>query len=127
LLDSQTGYIGVLVALAFFALLMGGMLVANYFLGPKRLSATKLAPFESGEVPLSSPRQRFSVAFYLVGIFFIVFDIEAVFLFPWAVLYRSWLSDPAMKWIAFGEMFIFLGVLAVGLLYVYKRGGLEWE
>ena len=105
MLESQQGYIAVVVAIVLFSLAIGAMLVANYILGPKRDSAAKLAPFESGEVPTSSPRQRFSVSFYLVGIFFIVFDIEAVFLFPWAVLYRSWLRQPDMAWLAFGEMF----------------------
>jgi NADH-quinone oxidoreductase subunit A len=126
-LDSQVGYIPILVAFVMFSVSMAGVLTLSYFLGPKRSSLWKRAPFESGEAPISSPRQRFSIAFYLVGIFFIVFDIEAVFLYPWAVLFRTWLRDPALGSIAFAEMFIFLGVLTLGLVYVWKRGGLEWE
>ncbi|HIA05073.1 MAG TPA: NADH-quinone oxidoreductase subunit A, partial [Myxococcales bacterium] len=71
-------------------------------------------------------RERFSVNFYLVAIFFIVFDIEAVFLYPWAVLYRTFLADPSFALIALVEMFVFIGVLFVGLIYVWKRGALDW-
>lgn len=106
---------------------MAGVLVLSYFVGPKRDSLHKRQPFESGEDLISSPRQRFSIAFYLVGLFFIIFDIEAVFLYPWAVLYREWLRDPELAAIAFGEMFVFLGILTLGLVYVWKRGGFEWE
>ena len=120
-------YLPIVVAVVLFAAMMGGMLVLNYVLGPRRPSETKRAPFEAGEVPVSSPRRRFSVAFYLVGIFFVVFDIEAVFLFPWAVRYRAWLQQPELAALAFGEMFLFVGILALGLLYVWKRGGLEWD
>jgi NADH-quinone oxidoreductase subunit A len=91
------------------------------------MTKTKLEPFEAGEVPISSPRQRFSIKFYMVALFFIVFDIEAVFLFPWAVLYKSWLADPAFAWVAFTEMFLFLGILSLGLVYVWKRGALQWD
>lgn len=127
MLDSQIEYIPVLIMLAICSAAIGGMLTLNFLLGPKRKSAIKNAPFESGEVQIHSPKRRFSVKFYLVGIFFIVFDIEAVFLFPWATLYRQWLRDPAFAWVAFGEMFLFLGILSLGLLYVWRRGALEWD
>jgi len=120
-------YLPIVLALVMFTAAIGGLLTANFLLGPKRRSAVKNEPFESGEVQISSPRQRFSVKFYLVGIFFIVFDIEAVFLFPWATLYRGWVRDPAMAWVAFTEMFLFIGVLTLGLVYVWKRGALEWD
>ena len=127
MLDSQMHYLPIVLALVIFTVAIGGLLTANFLLGPKRPSAVKNEPFESGEVQISSPRQRFSVKFYLVGIFFIVFDIEAVFLFPWATLFRGWVRDPAMAWVAFTEMFLFIGVLSLGLVYVWKRGALEWD
>ena len=127
MLESHVPYLPLIVTLVLCAGMMGAGLVLNYVLGPKRLTKTKLEPFESGEVPLTSPRQRFSIKFYMVAIFFIVFDIEAVFLFPWAVLYKSWLADPAFAMVAFTEMFLFLGILALGLLYVWKRGALKWD
>lgn len=127
MVDSQVGYIPILLAFVVFSASMAGVLTLSYFLGPKRHGGKKRLPFESGEDVISSPRNRFSIAFYLVGIFFIVFDIEAVFLYPWSVLYRTWLRDPNFATVAFVEMFLFLGILTLGLVYVWKRGGLEWE
>jgi NADH-quinone oxidoreductase subunit A len=98
-----------------------GMVVATSILGPKRQFADKMEPFECGESQIVSPYQRFSVKFYLVAVLFILFDIEAVFLFPWAILYK--------KLGLFGliEMIVFLIILGVGLMYVWIRGGLDWE
>ncbi|MFQ5444894.1 MAG: NADH-quinone oxidoreductase subunit A, partial [Nitrospinales bacterium] len=81
----------------------------------------KMEPFECGESQLASPHQRFSVKFYLIAVLFILFDIEAVFLFPWAVIYKR------LGLFGFIEMFLFIMILGIGLLYVWKRGGLEWE
>ena len=126
----MTGHLEPYVPILLLILIVGGMmaaiLVINSFLGPKRKSAIKDAPFECGVDPIGSARQRFSVNFYLVAIFFIVFDIEAVFLYPWAVLYRSFLADPSFALIALVEMFVFIGILGVGLAYVWKRGALDW-
>ncbi len=98
-----------------------GMVVATSILGPKHRFADKAEPFECGESPIVSPHQRFSVKFYLVAVLFILFDIEAVFLFPWAVLYQR------LGVFGFVEMLLFLIILGVGLLYVWRRGGLDWE
>ncbi len=102
------------------------ILFLNGILGPKRTSKEKSTPFECGNEPASNPRQRFDVKFYLTALFFIVFDVEVVFLFPWAVLYREQLSA-GNGWFFFAEMVFFLGVLTVGLAYVWKRGALDWE
>lgn len=98
-----------------------GMVVLTSLLGPKKKFADKMEPFECGESQLVSPHQRFSVKFYLVAVLFILFDIEAVFLFPWAVIYQR------LGLFGFIEMFLFILILGIGLLYVWKRGGLEWE
>ncbi len=90
-------------------------------LGPKKPTPTKAEPFESGMIPISSPRKRFSVKFYLVAILFIIFDIEAVFLYPWAILMRE------LGLLGFVEMVIFILILLGGLFYVWKKGGLEWD
>ncbi|MCA9521093.1 MAG: NADH-quinone oxidoreductase subunit A [Myxococcales bacterium] len=103
------------------------MLVLNLLLGPKNPSAIKSEPFECGQVQITSPRQRFSVKFYLIAIVFIVFDIEVVFLIPWAVLYRWFLTQPSWAVLAFTEMLVFLGILGLGLAYFWKRRGLEWD
>lgn len=98
-----------------------GMLVATSILGPKHKFADKMEPFECGESQIVSPYQRFSVKFYLVAVLFILFDIEAVFLFPWAILYKQ------LGWFGLIEMVVFLLILSVGLMYVWIRGGLDWE
>jgi len=91
------------------------------FLGPKLVFREKMEPFECGENQVVSPKRRFSVRFYLVAMLFIIFDIEAVFLFPWAVIFQP------LGIYGFIEMMIFILILAVGLVYVWKKGALEWE
>jgi NADH-quinone oxidoreductase subunit A len=114
-------YVPVLIMLFLAVATAAGMLVATTLLGPKKKFADKMEPFECGESPIVSPRQRFSVKFYLVALFFVIFDIEAVFLYPWAVLSKE------LGMFGFVEMMIFIFILAVGLIYVWKRGALEWE
>lgn len=114
-------YTGAVLMLLFATAIAVGMVVTTTLLGPKNKFADKMEPFECGESPLASPDQRFSVKFYLVAVLFILFDIEAVFLFPWAVLYKK------LGLFGFIEMFVFLLILGIGLFYVWKRGGLDWE
>jgi NADH-quinone oxidoreductase subunit A len=98
-----------------------GMIVATTFIGPKKKFADKMEPFECGESPIVSPKLRFSIKFYMLALFFVIFDIEAVFLYPWAVLFKE------LGLFGFVEMMVFLSILGVGLVYVWKRGALEWE
>ncbi|MFH0999178.1 MAG: NADH-quinone oxidoreductase subunit A [Pseudomonadota bacterium] len=98
-----------------------GMIVATTLIGPKKRFADKMEPFECGESPIVSPKLRFSIKFYMIALFFVIFDIEAVFLYPWAVLFRE------LGMFGFVEMMVFLVILGVGLVYVWKRGALEWE
>jgi NADH-quinone oxidoreductase subunit A len=114
-------YIPVLMMLFLAAATSVVILVATTFIGPKKKFAEKMQPFECGEEPIVSPKLRFSVKFYLIALFFVIFDIEAVFLYPWAVLFKE------MGMFGFIEMMLFLAVLAVGLIYVWRRGALEWE
>ena len=90
-------------------------------LGPRRLSAVKAEPFECGKAPIVLPEGRFAIKFSATAIFFIIFDIELVFLWPWATIYRD------LGWFGFVEMTVFLGILMLGFLYVWKKRGLEWE
>ena len=90
-------------------------------LGPKRPSAIKSAPFEAGSESSGPARQRFAVKFYVVALLFIVFDVEAVFLYPWAVNFQ------ALGWFGYIEMLVFAATLVVGLIYIWKKGALEWE
>jgi NADH-quinone oxidoreductase subunit A len=91
-------------------------------LGPRRPSLIKMENFECGS-PASpgSARQRFSVKFYVVALLFIVFDLESVFLYPWAVNFK------ALGWFGYGEMVVFAATLVVGLIYIVKKGALHWE
>jgi NADH-quinone oxidoreductase subunit A len=90
-------------------------------LGPKRPSAIKSTPFEAGSESSGPARQRFAVKFYVIALLFIVFDVEAVFLYPWAVNFQ------ALGWFGYFEMLVFAATLIVGLIYVWKKGALEWE
>lgn len=114
-------YIGVAIMLLMAIGIACGMVFMTSILGPKREFADKMEPFECGESPLVSPRQRFSVKFYLVAVLFVLFDIEAVFFFPWAILFKR------LGVFGFVEMCLFILILGVGLLYVWRRGGLDWE
>jgi NADH-quinone oxidoreductase subunit A len=114
-------YVPVVIMLFLAAATAVGMLVATSLIGPKKKFADKMEPFECGESPIVSPKQRFSIKFYLVALFFVIFDIEAVFLYPWAVLFRD------LGMFGFVEMMIFISILAIGLIYVWRRGALEWE
>ncbi|BCR06920.1 NADH-quinone oxidoreductase subunit A 1 [Desulfuromonas versatilis] len=109
----------VLVGLAFaFAI---GSVVFSGLVGQKKPSAVKLAPYECGMPPVGSARERFSVKFYIIAMLFILFDIEAVFLYPWAVMFKR------LGLFGFVEMGVFILILLIGYIYVWKKGALEWE
>ena len=114
-------YIPVLILFGVSLVNAMGMLAASHILNPRRPTPEKDMPYESGMIPLGDVRERFSVKFYMVAISFIVFDLETVFLIPWAVEARE------LGWSAFVAVLIFVAVLAVGLGYEWKKGGLEWE
>ncbi|MBX6363768.1 MAG: NADH-quinone oxidoreductase subunit A [Gemmatimonadetes bacterium] len=114
-------YAPILVLLAISVLNAVGMVVASHFLGPIRPTPVKRSPYESGITPLGDTRERFSVKFYMVAILFIVFDLETVFLIPWAVSFRT------LGLFGFVEMLIFIAVLVVGFVYAWKKGALQWE
>lgn len=95
--------------------------VGSLILGMRKPTPEKLVPYECGMQPVGTARERFSVKFYLVAMLFLLFDIEAVFLFPWAVVYRD------LKLFGFFEMLLFIAVVLAGYVYVWKRGALEWE
>jgi NADH-quinone oxidoreductase subunit A len=103
------------------------MLTIAGALGPRRYSLVKGAPFECGSVPIGSARERFSVKFYVVAILFIVFDIEAVFLYPWAVLLLPSEGYAGLGWPGFITMGVFVATLLAGLVYVLKKGVLDWS
>ena len=114
-------YLPLLILLGLSVVNAVGMVVASHLLSPTRTTPVKSAPYESGMDPLGDSRARFSVAFYVVALLFIVFDVETVFLVPWAVVMR----EVGMPGFVTAAMFIF--ILTVGLVYEWKKGALEWE
>jgi NADH-quinone oxidoreductase subunit A len=114
-------YFPVLVQIVIAAGLAATLVGISTLLGKRAKSPLKDTPYESGMAPVGSARERFSVKFYLVGMIFILFDIEAVFLYPWVVVYRD------LKMFAFMEMFVFVVLILVGFFYVYKKGALDWS
>ncbi|HEX4562340.1 MAG TPA: NADH-quinone oxidoreductase subunit A [Gemmatimonadales bacterium] len=121
-------YIPFLILLAFVIGNAVMMLVASHLFGPRRPTPVKVAPYESGMPPLGSAHERFSIKFYLVAMLFIVFDIETVFLIPWATIYfgSGSAGGPGMGFLLV-EMLVFLVILFVGYIYVWKRGAFQWD
>ncbi len=114
-------YFPVLLQALIAMTIAGGLLVVSYLLGKKVRNRVKDMPYECGITPTGSARERFSVKFYLVGMLFIVFDIEAVFLYPWVVVFRDF------GMVAFVEMLIFIALVLAGFFYVWKKGALDWS
>lgn len=101
-------------------LVASGLIGVSALLGQKLKNKVKDSPYECGMIPQGSAKERFSVKFYLVGMLFILFDIEAVFLYPWVVVYRE------LKMFAFVEMLVFVALVMSGFFYIYKKGALDW-
>jgi len=123
-------YIPIILLVAIAIVL--GLLLNNLsrLVGPLRPDKVKLSAYESGMDPVGSAHERFSVKFYLIAMLFILFDIEVVFMYPWAVQYKELLaSGPggSFNLFPFVEMLVFVSILFVGYIYVYKKGGLNWS
>jgi NADH-quinone oxidoreductase subunit A len=114
-------YFPVLLQIAIAILVAAGMLGASYLLGKRVRNKVKDLPYECGITPVGDARGRFSVKFYLVAMLFILFDIEAIFLYPWAVVYRE------LKMFAFVEMLLFIVLILAGFFYIWKKGALDWS
>jgi NADH-quinone oxidoreductase subunit A len=118
---AMSEYIGIVVAFVLAGAFAGVNVALASVLGPKKPSAVKSEPFECGQVPFSLPTGRLSIKFYLTAILFVLFDVELVFLYPWAVAYRG------LGLLGLAEMGIFLGILMVGFFYAWDNGALEWQ
>jgi NADH-quinone oxidoreductase subunit A len=114
-------YVPILMVFAVSALVAGALLGIPGLIAPKRTSPVKQAPFECGKDPVMLPEGRFAIKFSTIAIFFILFDIELVFVWPWAAMFRR------LGWFGFVEMVVFLGIMMLGFLYIWKKRGLEWE
>jgi NADH-quinone oxidoreductase subunit A len=118
MLDS---YLPILVLIAVALAFALGSVVISRLVGQKKPTAVKLAPYECGMPPVGTARDRFSIKFYIIAMLFILFDIEAVFLYPWAVVFKK------LGMFGFIEMGVFIAILLIGYVYVWKKGALEWE
>jgi NADH-quinone oxidoreductase subunit A len=114
-------YFPIVVQVVIAAVLAAALIAISYIFGKKVRNRVKDTPYESGMIPTGDARQRFSVKFYLVAMLFILFDIEAIFLYPWVVVYRE------LKMVAFVEMLIFVVLILSGFLYIWKKGALDWS
>lgn len=101
--------------------LAGTILLLSTAIGHRRPTRTKLEPYECGIRPTGDAREPFSVKFYLVAMIFILFDVEAIFLYPWAYVYRD------LRWFGFVEMLLYILILLVGYIYLWKKGALDWN
>jgi NADH-quinone oxidoreductase subunit A len=116
-----TPYLPIAVVLLLAGVMAAAIPFIAGLLGPRSTSAVKSETFESGNAPIGSARQRFAVKFYVVALLFIVFDVEAVFLYPWAVNFQ------ALGWFGYGTMAVFASTLVVALVYIFKKDALSWE
>ena len=114
-------YVPLLIFVLIVLGLLGALVTLSFVLGPSKPSRRKLETYESGIVPDTPAHRRLSVRFYLTAMLFIIFDIEAVFFYPWAVLLKQ------LKWFGLIEMLVFMGILLVALAHIWRKGGLDWE
>lgn len=113
-------YLPLLIHVLLASVLAGVIVLLSWLIGYRRPTRAKLSPYECGVTPIGDARERFSVKFYLVAMLFILFDVEAVFLYPWAVILRD------LKMFGFLEMLVYIVIILVGLFYVWKKGALDW-
>jgi NADH-quinone oxidoreductase subunit A len=120
-------YLPLLMQIVVAAAMAAGMVIGSSLIGRHRNTKTKLAAYECGIEPVGDARGRFSVRFYMVAMLFILFDVEAVFMMPWAVIYRKLPAITGSRLFGFWEMVVYLGFVAVGLYYIVRKGILNWS
>jgi NADH-quinone oxidoreductase subunit A len=118
-------YLPLLIHFLIAGALATGMVLLSWIIGYRRPTRAKLSPYECGMTPVGDARERFSVKFYLVAMLFILFDVEAVFLYPWAVILKE-LKAMGQGVFAISEMFVYIAIVLVGFFYIWKKGVLDW-
>jgi NADH-quinone oxidoreductase subunit A len=113
-------YLPLLIHFLVVSGIAGAIVVLSWIIGYRKPTRAKLSPYECGMTPVGDARQRFSVKFYLVAMLFILFDVEAVFLYPWAIILRR------LKMFGFWEMLVYILIVLVGFFYIWKKGVLDW-
>jgi len=119
-------YLPLLIHIAIVGGLAVAMVLLSYFIGQHKFNTSKMSPYECGMQPVGDAKQRFTVKFYLVAMLFILFDVEAVFLYPWAIVSQHLKADGlGMFW--FSEMLVYILIVLAGFWYVWKKGVLDWN
>jgi len=113
-------YLPLLIHFILAGALATGIVLLSWIIGQRKPTRAKLSPYECGMTPIGDARQRFSVKFYMVAMLFILFDVEAVFLYPWAIILKE------LKMFGFWEMLVYIGIVLVGFWYIWKKGVLDW-
>lgn len=116
-----SSYAPILLHLVLAAALAAGLILVSWLVGERKANPTKHTPYECGMPPVGDAREPFAVKFYLVAMLFILFDVEAIFFIPWAVIYRD------LKMAGFLEMFLYIVILLAGYVYLWKKGALDWS
>ena len=120
-------YVPLLIYLLVAAFLAGALILVSTFIGWRRPSKVKAQPYECGITPTGDAREPFSVKFYLVAMVFILFDVEAIFLYPWAYIFKDLAKNAETRWFGFIEMMFYVAILLVGYIYLWKKGALDWH
>jgi NADH-quinone oxidoreductase subunit A len=113
-------YLPLLIHFLVTGVIASAIVLLSWLIGVRKPTRAKLSPYECGMTPIGDSRQRFSVKFYLVAMCFIIFDVEAIFLYPWAVILRE------LKMFGFYEMLVYIAIVLVGFFYIWKKGVLDW-
>ncbi|RPI75892.1 MAG: NADH-quinone oxidoreductase subunit A [Ignavibacteriales bacterium] len=118
-------YLPIFIVFGVAIIFAAATVFSSEIFGPKRPTAEKLSTYESGMKPVGTTSERISIKYYLIAMFFIIFDLEVVFVYPWAVQFKKLFNDAGIS--VFISMFVFLVVLELGYLYAYKKGGFRWD
>lgn len=118
-------YIPIFLVLAFAIVFASLVVFSSTLIGPQRPTSEKLSTYESGVKPIGTTNERISVKYYMVAMLFIIFDLEVVFIYPWAVQFKTLFAEFGIS--VFFSMFIFLVIFEIGYLYAYKKGGFKWD
>lgn len=121
------GYVPLLIHILVAMALAGLLVLLSSAVGHRRPSRVKAQAYECGMTPTGDAREPFSVKFYLVAMVFILFDVEAIFLYPWALIYKDFMGDPGLRMFGFMEMLLFILIVLVGYIYLWKKGALDWN
>ena len=118
-------YLPLLIHFILAGALASALVTLSWLIGYRRPTRAKLSPYECGMTPIGDARERFSVKFYMVAMLFILFDVEAVFLYPWAIILKD-LKRVGQGLFGLSEMFVYIGIVLVGYWYIWKKGALDW-